>query len=50
MQLRGTLTRVTVKKNVSGDTVQTIIFEVHGDISSLYNYLDSPLAIDVMPE
>lgn len=50
MELRGTLRRITVKRNISEDIVQTIVFEVHGDTSGLHQLLDAPLAITVRPE
>lgn len=50
MELRGVLTRITVKKDASNNTVQTLQFEVHGEISALHNLMDSPLVILVEPE
>lgn len=46
-QLRGTVTRITVKKNVSSDLVQTVVMEVYGDITWLHSLMDSPLKITV---
>lgn len=50
MQLRGVITRITVKKDASSNTIQTVVLEVHGDVSALNGLLDSPLIIDVVPE
>ena len=49
-ELRGTVTRITVKKDHAGNTVQTLSLEVFGDISWVNALIDSPLVINLRPE
>lgn len=49
-QLAGTITRITARKDASGNTVKTVVLEVHGDVTGIYNMMDVPLKITVEPE
>lgn len=50
MILRGAVTQIKIRKNVSSDTVQTITLEVHGDITPLNGLMECPVTIEIKPE
>lgn len=50
MKIRGILVSISVKKTLSNDLSQRLLFEVHGNIAEFHELLDCPLEIEVRPE
>jgi hypothetical protein len=45
IEVKGSITQLKSRINASGDTVQTLVLEVHGDFAALHALMQSPLAI-----
>lgn len=50
MKIQGYITQLKARINASGDTVQTLTIEAHGDFASLHALLRKPLNIDLEEE
>lgn len=47
MKIQGHITQLKARINASGDTVQTLTIEAHGDFASLHALLREPLEIAI---
>lgn len=47
MKIEGHITQLKARINASGDTVQTLTIEAHGEFSALHALLRKPLAIEI---
>lgn len=45
IKVEGSITQLKSRVNASGDTVQTVTLEVHGDFAALHALMQSPLVI-----
>lgn len=45
IELKGHITQLKSRVNASGDTVQSLVLEVHGDFAALHALMQSPLTI-----
>lgn len=47
MELNGSIIEIKARQYVSGDTVQTIKLEVHGDFALLHQLMRKPIKINL---
>jgi hypothetical protein len=50
LTLKGSITKINARVTVSGDVVQALTIEVHGDFAALRDLMQKPLAISLSPD